>query len=98
MGFRFRKTIKAGPVNVNLSKSGVGYSVGAEGVRYTHSPKRKKKGNDKATRKSGVWQFIVSVFFLIGGLSGLTSSFSTFLVGIALSCIFFYWGRKVRGE
>lgn len=33
MGFRFRKTIKLGPVNVNLSKSGVGYSVGGKGLR-----------------------------------------------------------------
>jgi len=33
MGVRFRKSIKAGPVRVNLSKSGVGYSVGGKGFR-----------------------------------------------------------------
>ena len=35
MGFRFKKSIKAGPVRVNLSKSGVGYSVGWKGFRVT---------------------------------------------------------------
>ena len=35
MGFRFRKSIKAGPMRVNLSKSGIGYSIGTKGVRYT---------------------------------------------------------------
>lgn len=33
MGVRFRKSIKAGPVRVNLSKSGIGYSVGGKGFR-----------------------------------------------------------------
>jgi outer membrane biosynthesis protein TonB len=35
MGFRFRKSVKMGPVRVNLSKSGVGYSVGGKGFRVT---------------------------------------------------------------
>lgn len=35
MGFRFRKSINMGPFRVNLSKSGVGYSVGGKGARYT---------------------------------------------------------------
>lgn len=54
MGFNFRKSIKVGPARINLSKSGVGYSIGAGGLRYTKSPKRKtsKKKNvsPKATR------------------------------------------------
>jgi hypothetical protein len=33
MGIRFRKSFKAGPVRVNLSKSGVGASVGVKGAR-----------------------------------------------------------------
>jgi len=33
MGFVFRKSIGAGPFRVNLSKSGVGYSVGGRGFR-----------------------------------------------------------------
>lgn len=35
MGFRFRKSINVGPLRVNLSKSGVGYSIGKKGVRLT---------------------------------------------------------------
>lgn len=35
MGFRFRKSIKIGPVRVNFSKKGVGYSVGTKGYRVT---------------------------------------------------------------
>lgn len=33
MGFRFRKSVNIGPFRVNISKSGVGYSVGTSGVR-----------------------------------------------------------------
>ena len=35
MGLRFRKSVKAGPVRINFSKSGVGYSVGGKGFRVT---------------------------------------------------------------
>ena len=35
MGFRFRKSKKIGPLRVNFSKSGVGYSVGGKGFRVT---------------------------------------------------------------
>lgn len=35
MGFRFRKSVKAGPFRVNFSKSGIGYSVGGKGFRVT---------------------------------------------------------------
>ena len=34
MGFRFRKSISTGPFRINLSKSGVGWSVGGKGLRY----------------------------------------------------------------
>ena len=40
MGFRFRKSINLGHgVRVNLSKSGIGYSVGAPGLRITKTAK-----------------------------------------------------------
>lgn len=40
MGFRFRKSINLGHgVRVNLSKSGIGYSVGAPGLRITKAAK-----------------------------------------------------------
>ena len=35
MGFRFRKSKKIGPFRVNVSKSGIGWSVGTKGFRYT---------------------------------------------------------------
>ena len=35
MGFRFRKSANFGPLRVNFSKSGVGYSVGGKGCRVT---------------------------------------------------------------
>ena len=45
MGFNFRKSIKVGPARINLSKSGIGYSVGAKGFRISKSPKRKAKAS-----------------------------------------------------
>lgn len=47
MGLRFRKSIKMGPVRVNFSKSGVGYSVGGSGFRAT-----KKAGGGYRTTAS----------------------------------------------
>ncbi len=35
MGFRFRKSVKIGPFRINLSKTGIGYSVGSKGYRVT---------------------------------------------------------------
>lgn len=35
MGFRFRKSANFGPLRINFSKSGVGYSVGGKGFRVT---------------------------------------------------------------
>lgn len=43
MGVRFRKSIKMGPVRVNLSKSGIGYSVGTKGARITKTAKGKTR-------------------------------------------------------
>ena len=53
MGWNFRKSIKVGPARINLSKSGVGYSVGAGGVRYT-----KRAGSKKKAKKSSLWESI----------------------------------------
>lgn len=41
MGFRFRKSKSFGPFKINLSKSGIGWSIGTKGVRYT------KRADDK---------------------------------------------------
>lgn len=45
MGFRFRKSVKAGPFRLNFSKSGIGYSVGTKGFRYT----KKANGGTRTT-------------------------------------------------
>ena len=45
MGTRFRKSVKLGPFRVNLSKSGVGWSVGNKYARYT----RKANGGTRVT-------------------------------------------------
>ena len=47
MGLRFRKSVKFGPFRLNFSKSGVGYSVGAKGFRFT-----KKAGGGYRTTSS----------------------------------------------
>lgn len=47
MGFRFRKSVNLGPARLNFSKSGVGYSVGVKGFRYT-----KKAGGGTRTTTS----------------------------------------------
>lgn len=41
MGIRFQKSINLGPVRLNLSKSGVGVSVGVKGVRVSRTAKGK---------------------------------------------------------
>lgn len=33
MGWSYRKSVKIGPFRINVSKSGVGYSVGGKGFR-----------------------------------------------------------------
>lgn len=43
MGTRFRKSINFGPLRVNISKSGVGYSVGNKYARITHTADGKKR-------------------------------------------------------
>lgn len=45
MGFRFRKSFGRGPFRINISKSGIGYSIGTKGVRFT----RTAKGTKRAT-------------------------------------------------
>lgn len=45
MGFRFRKSASFGPLRINFSKSGVGYSVGGKGFRVT----KKATGGYRAT-------------------------------------------------
>ena len=41
MGLRFRKSINIGPLRINLSKSGIGISLGVKGFRVSRSAKGK---------------------------------------------------------
>lgn len=43
MGFRFRKSFKAGPVRFTMSKSGISSSVGVKGFRVTRTAKGKTR-------------------------------------------------------
>jgi hypothetical protein len=45
MGIRFHKSINMGPLRINLSKSGIGYSVGTKGFRVT----KKANGGTRTT-------------------------------------------------
>ena len=42
MGFYFRKSVNVGPFRVNLSKSGIGYSVGGQGFRTGRSARGRR--------------------------------------------------------
>jgi len=42
MGFYYRKSINIGPFRVNVSKTGVGYSVGGPGMRTGVSSRGKR--------------------------------------------------------
>ncbi|MDX2118858.1 MAG: DUF4236 domain-containing protein [Planctomycetota bacterium] len=45
MGFYYRKSVSLGPFRVNMSKSGVGYSVGGRGFRTGISARGKRYTN-----------------------------------------------------
>ncbi len=59
MGFTYRKSINLGPFRVNLSKSGLGYSVGGRGFRVGTTSRGRKytsfsiPGTGVGYRKSG---------------------------------------------
>ena len=42
MGWGFRRSLKFGLFRVNLSKSGIGYSVGTRGIRFGKDAKGRK--------------------------------------------------------
>lgn len=43
MGLKFRKSINIGPLRINFSKSGVGFSMGVKGFRVGRSATGKAK-------------------------------------------------------
>jgi len=42
MGFRYRKSLRLGPVRINLGKRGIGTSIGVPGFRVTNSSNGRK--------------------------------------------------------
>ena len=59
MGFTYRKSVNLGPFRVNLSKSGLGYSMGGSGFRVGTTSRGRKytsfsiSGTGVGYRKSG---------------------------------------------
>ena len=59
MGFYYRKSVNLGPFRVNLSKTGVGYSIGGRGFRVGTTSRGRKytsfsiPGTGIGYRKSG---------------------------------------------
>ena len=85
MGFYFRKSVSLGPFRVNLSKSGVGYSIGGKGFRTGHSSTGRKYTSmslpgtglryvDYAKKgSSGCALFVFSFAFLAGLVFSIVS-------------------------
>jgi len=65
MGFYYRKSVNLGPFRVNLSKSGVGYSVGGRGFRVGTTARGNKytsfsiPGTGVGYRKSGAGYLVL---------------------------------------
>ena len=98
MGFSFRKSIKLGPARVNLSKSGVGYSVGAGGLRYTKSPKRKTKGSKQSSGSSILGKIVgyALIFLVVLGLAVSYWQWTLAILAIALAGVIGYWLFKKK--
>lgn len=43
MGLRYRKSINIGPLRINASKTGLGYSIGTKGLRCTQCANKRKR-------------------------------------------------------
>lgn len=70
MGFYLKKGFNIGPVRVNLSKSGLGISLGGKGLRLGSGPKGAyvhagKGGLYYRKNLSGVWKWIIPVIAVI---------------------------------
>lgn len=91
MGFNFRKSIKIGPARVNLSKSGVGYSVGAGGLRYTKSA---KKG--KAPEKPGCLGSLFALALVCIALAVIAQYWKILLTIILLGVVIYILCKVLR--
>ena len=98
MGFSFRKSIKLGPARVNLSKSGVGSSVGAGGLRYTKSPKRKTKSSKQSSggSKLGKIAGYALLFLAVLGLAVSYWQWTLAILAIGFAGAIGYWIFKKK--
>jgi hypothetical protein len=70
MAWRFRKSLKLGPIRLNFSKSGVGYSIGGRGFRVGQDAKGRNLSDAADRRNSGVSLAVgmLAAAFVAGGL------------------------------
>ena len=72
MGFYYRKSVNLGPFRVNLSKSGLGYSVGGRRFRVGTTARGRKytsfsiPGTGVGYRKSGAGCLVLLAVFPVG--------------------------------
>ena len=93
MGLNFRKSFKVGPARVNVSKSGVGYSVGAGGVRYTKSAKKKK-----SSESGGCFATLFKWVFISGAVIvvlGLVWKYLPWILGVAAAIGAIWLGVRI---
>ena len=78
MGFQFRKSASIGPFRLNVSKSGVGWSVGGKGFRTGVSSRGRRystfslPGTGLSYRHAGGNGCLVLVLAGLGASAGLT--------------------------
>ena len=85
MGWTYRKSVSLGPFRVNLSKSGIGYSVGGMGFRTGVSSRGRSyksfsiPGSGMRYYSSSKQQGCLVILALLSGIGSLTT---LFLLGI----------------
>lgn len=105
MSFYFHKSFKAGPARINLSKSGVGWSVGTKGFRFGHrAGSGRSKSSSNSAEKSGFgffWKFllfivaVIAVVFVVSLIIALIKEFWPWLVGAASVAVAAVVGWKI---
>lgn len=105
MGFYFRKSFKAGPARINLSKSGVGWSVGTKGFRFGHrAGSGRSKSSGASAKESGIgffWKFllfivtVIAIVFVVSLIIALIKEFWPWLVGAVAVVVAAVVGWKI---
>ena len=87
MGFRYRKSVNIGPLRLNASKSGLGWSVGVPGARYTKMANGRNRvtasipgtgvswieesKKEVETEEKSGWKIFFDVLLAIGAILGI---------------------------